>query len=64
MCRRIIIDCEWDDHETEEAAGHLFDQSTNYMTLTDSAENILVKELTGLFDGQLTFEVRRLNDEV
>lgn len=61
MCRRLIIDVEWDDEEGEEVSQGLFDPATDCMTLTDLAEMILVKELTGLFDGQLTFRIEKMN---
>lgn len=61
MCRRIIIECEWDDSEVDDNYPGMFDPDTGYMSLTDYAENVLVKEITGMFDGQLTFKVERIN---
>ena len=62
MCRRLIIEFEWDDSEVDEGYPGVFDPATDYMTLTDCSENVLVKELTGMFDGQITFTVERMNE--
>lgn len=58
MCRRLIIECEWDDSEGNPG---MFDVDQDYNQLTDFAENVLIKEITGMFDGQVTIRIEKMN---
>ena len=60
MCRRIVIDCEWDDDSPKDAAD-LFDHTTNFDTLNPWFSHILGELLHNRFNGQITISVERLH---
>jgi len=60
MCRRIVIECLWDDETPEDAAG-LFDRDNGFDSLTEFAENVIVKEVSGMFEGSIKVMVERVH---
>lgn len=60
MCRRIIIDCEWDDDSPRDAAD-VFYHVDKFDTLNPMFEHLLRELITERFMGQITIRVERLH---
>ena len=60
MCRKIVIECEWDDEFPEDAAS-VFYGVENFNTLNPYFEHLLREFLTNRFHGQLTIRVEKLH---
>ena len=61
MCRRIVIECEWDDEHPDDASW-LFDKNSNYDDLTDSMRLVLTSEVEGVFPGRVNVRVERMHE--
>ena len=59
MCRRIIIDCEWDDDHPEDAAG-VFYHVENFDMLNPNFRQKLMELFTDRFVGEVRIAVEAL----